>query len=462
MRRQLRRALRYTRTIELRLDWLASHTERQKLCAWLGGRRILATFIATCRRKAAGGRFTGDVAQQLVILQRAVQAGCSWCDLETETAYTFQPETLRAFLRPAKFMIYFHDFARTPPGLTRLIRRMENWGADIAKFATLARDLSEGLRVLSLARRKRNRIAIPMGDAALPLRILALRHGAALAYAPAGPATAPGQVPLETLLHTYRADNLSRRTRVYAVIGNPIGHSLSPLLHNTGFQARRLDAIYLPFLVKDLSDFLENLGALEISGFSVTLPHKHTILRRLDDCDPLAAEIGAVNTVVVRGGGKLYGYNTDFVGVLRALERRMPLAGSRVLLLGAGGAARAVAFALARGGSLVSVCSRRPAQARTLARAVGGEVVARHHLRREFFDAIINATPVGMFHRSHVSPLAPGELNCRMVMDLIYRPRKTRLLRLAKRCGIATISGVEMFLAQGTAQWEIWTGLRAP
>lgn len=462
MGHQLRRALRYSRTLELRLDWLANDTERQKLNAWLGRRRIPATLIATCRRKAAGGRFTGDVARQLVILQRAVRAGCSWCDLEMETAYAFQSEILRAFLGPTKLMISFHDFAGTPRALTRLTRRMESWGADIAKVATLARNLSEGLRVLSLTGRKRNRIAIPMGDAALPLRILALRHGAALAYAPAGPATAPGQVPLETLLRLYRADKLSRRTRVYGVIGNPIGHSLSPLLHNTGFQARRLDAIYLPFLVKDLSDFLGNLGALAISGFSVTIPHKHAILRHLDDCDPLAAEIGAVNTVVVRGGGKLYGYNTDFVGVLRALERRMPLAGSRVLLLGAGGAARAVAFALARGGSLVSVCSRRPAQARTLARAVGGEVVARRHLRREFFDAIINATPVGMFPRSDVSPLAPAELNCRVVMDLIYRPRKTRLLRLAERRGIATISGVEMFLTQGTAQWEIWTGLRAP
>jgi len=234
------------------------------------------------------------------------------------------------------------------------------------------------------------------------------------------------------------------------------------LLHNTGFQARRLDAVYLPFPVKDLSDSLKSLDEIGIAGFSVTIPHKHAILRRLDDCDPLAIEIGAVNTVVVRGGGKLYGYNTDFVGVLRALERRMPLAGSRVLLFGAGGAARAVAFALARGGSLVSVCARRPAQAWALARRVGGEAIARRHLRREFFDAVINATPVGMFPHSDISPLAPAELNCRMVMDLVYRPVKTRLLRLAERRGIATISGVEMFLAQGTAQWEIWTGLRAP
>ena len=462
MRKLVRQAMRFSRTIELRLDWLANDAQRQKLMAWLARSGVRANFIATFRHRAAGGRYTGDIAGQLIVLKQAVERGCSWCDVEMETASRFRAEVLRALLGPVKLIISFHDFRRTPRKLTRLVRRLESWGADAVKVSAQAKNLSDALRVLSLVGRKRNRIVVPMGDAALPLRILALRQGSALAYAPIGPATAPGQVPLETLRNSYRADRISPRTRVYGVIGDPIGHSLSPLLHNTGFQARRLDAVYLPFRVKDLSDFLKSLAGIGIAGFSVTIPHKHAILRHLDDCDPLAIEIGAVNTVVVRGGGKLYGYNTDFVGVLRALERRMPLAGSRVLLFGAGGAARAVAFALARGGSLVSVCARRPAQARALARRIGGEAIARRHLRSEFFDAVINATPVGMFPHSDISPLAPAELNCRMVMDLIYRPVKTRLLRLAERRGIATISGVEMFLAQGTAQWEIWTGLRAP
>jgi len=194
----------------------------------------------------------------------------------------------------------------------------------------------------------------------------------------------------------------------------------------------------------------------------VTLPHKEHIIRHLDDCDPLAARIGAVNTVVARGGGKLYGYNTDYVGVLRSLERRMPLRGSRVLIVGAGGAARAVAFALAQAGAAVCVCARRHARAKSLARAVGGESVARARLRRECFDAIVNATPVGMYPQTERSPLEANELNCRLVFDTIYRPRMTRLLQLAAGRGIETISGVEMFVAQGTAQWEIWTGERAP
>jgi len=316
--------------------------------------------------------------------------------------------------------------------------------------------------VLALARGRRNVVAVPMGEVGLPARVLALREGSALAYAAVGEATAPGQLSLDDMKNLYRADQLDHRTHVYGVIGDPIGHSLSPHLHNAGFQARRINAVYLPFLVRDLRDFLGAIEPLGISGFSVTLPHKQAILRDLDDCDPLAEKIGAVNTVVVHTGGKLYGYNTDYVGVLRAIERRVRLSGSRVLIYGAGGSARAVAFALAQAGAVVTVCARRMQQARALACAAGGEAIERARLKREFFDAIVNATPVGMHPAAERSPLAPAELNCRVVMDLIYRPVKTKLLQLAERRGIEIISGVEMFLAQGIAQWETWTGLRAP
>jgi shikimate dehydrogenase len=163
----------------------------------------------------------------------------------------------------------------------------------------------------------------------------------------------------------------------------------------------------------------------------------------------------------VRGGGRLYGYNTDYVGVLRSLESRIQLAGSRVLLFGAGGAARAAAFALAQAGSIVCLSARRLDRASELARAVGAQVVPREELRHEYFDAIVNCTPVGMHPRGG-SPLEGAELNCRLVMDMVYRPRRTEFLQLARRKGIETVSGVEMFLAQGFAQFEIWTGQRAP
>jgi 3-dehydroquinate dehydratase/shikimate dehydrogenase len=333
---------------------------------------------------------------------------------------------------------------------------------DAIKIAAQCESLAESSRLVRLARGRRNVVVVPMGEVALPARILALRDGSALGYAPVENSTAPGQAGLDETMNLYRADRITRRTRVYGVIGDPVGHSFSPQMQNAGFQAKKMEAVYLPFRVRDLKDFLGAIAPLGISGFSVTLPHKERILRHLDGCDPLAAAIGAVNTVVVRGGGKLYGYNTDYVGVLRALERRMPLRGSRVLILGAGGAARASAFALAQAGATVCVCARRPKRTKALAKAVGGEAMARARLKREFFDAIVNATPVGMHPRTGRSPLEARELNCRLVFDTIYRPRQTRLLQLAARRGIETVSGLEMFIAQGTAQWEIWTGERAP
>jgi shikimate dehydrogenase len=185
-------------------------------------------------------------------------------------------------------------------------------------------------------------------------------------------------------------------------------------------------------------------------------------LKHLEECEPLAAEIGAVNTVVVQHDGSLVGSNTDYLGILRALEKKLVLSGSRVLIFGAGGVARAAAFALAKAGAHVAICARREKAAKELARAAGGETLPRRALKSETFDAILNTTPIGMHPHDRISPLSPRELNCRIVMDLINRPRMTQLLKLAARKGIATISGVEMFLPQGIAQWELWTGQRAP
>jgi 3-dehydroquinate dehydratase/shikimate dehydrogenase len=462
MRRQFDQALRQTHTVELRLDWLGSDREISRFLHWLEEHRRRATLIATCRRREAGGEYSGTIAKQLVHLADAVRAGCAWYDLEIETVRQCPPELLDVLLGEGRQLTSAHFFQKMPENLPRVAAELERGRSDAIKIAAQCDSLGDARKLLRFARKRRNIVAVPMGDVALPARLLAMREGSAFTYAPVENATAPGQISLAQMTSVYRADRLSRRTRVYGVIGDPVGHSLSPLMQNAAFAVRRMDAVYLPFLVHDLKDFLAAVEPLGIRGFSVTLPHKQRILSHLDDCDPLAQKIGAVNTVVVRGRGKLYGYNTDYVGVLRTLEQRIPLRGSRVLIFGAGGAARAVAFALARAGAAVCVCARRPARARSLAAAVGGEAVARNRVRREFFDAIVNATPVGMHPLVGRSPLEARDLNCRLVFDTIYRPRTTKLLRLAARRGIETVSGLDMFVAQGAAQWEIWTGERAP
>jgi 3-dehydroquinate dehydratase / shikimate dehydrogenase len=461
MKAQVRDGLRKTRTLELRLDYLRDARQRTAFFNWLARENPRAMLVATCRSRRGGGLFRGSAKEQIEILNQAVRSGCAWCDVEIETARDIEPREWRRALSPARVMVSHHDFRKAPRNLAGVIRELSRAGGDAVKIAVQCHSISDSARICELARGRRNLVAIPMGEIGLAGRILSLRLGSALAYAAVEQATAPGQLSLGAMVDLYHAEKITRRTLVYAVIGDPIGHSLSPLLHNTAFGARKMDAIFVPFLAHDLPDFLRCIEPFGVSGFAVTIPHKERILRHLDDCDPLAARIGAVNTVVVRGRARLYGYNTDYVGVLRSLESRMQLAGSRVLLFGAGGAARAAAFALAQAGSIVCICSRRVERARGLARAAGAQVMERAELRREYFDAVVNCTPVGM-HPQGGKPLASTELNCRIVMDMVYRPRETELLRSARKKGIETISGIEMFLAQGYAQHEIWTGERAP
>jgi 3-dehydroquinate dehydratase/shikimate dehydrogenase len=466
MAAQVRAAAREASTIELRIDWLSSDAERTRFLAWLRHEQLRrdrrrATFLVTCRRRGAGGLFPGSIEAQLYWLIQARDAGCQWCDIEVETLRELPDQSIREYAGPLRVMLSLHDFDRTPP-LARAVKTPPHGEADVVKIAAHARTISDSIRLLSLARHSRNCVVSPMGEIGLPARILSLRAGSALTYAPVAQATAPGQVSFRQLKSLYRAHQLDGRTRVYGVIADPVAHSLSPLLHNSAFAARRLNAVYLPFLVHDLRDFLKAVPEFGIRGFSVTLPHKQTILKYLDDCDSLAADIGAANTVTVRRDGSLVGCNTDYLGVLQALQRKLAPAGSRVLIFGAGGSARATAFALARAGAAVSICARRERAARELARAVGGQAVRRRALRTESFDAIVNTTPIGMHPRSGISPLAAGELHCRIVMDLIYCPEQTRLLQIASSKGIATVSGVEMFLAQGIAQWELWIRQPAP
>jgi 3-dehydroquinate dehydratase/shikimate dehydrogenase len=444
------------------LDWLKSDLERRRFLDWLRRNRPRrAVLIATCRRREGGGFLAGSVAAELYWLSQAAEAGCQWCDLEIETARKLPRNSIREHSLPPRILLSVHDFKRMPP-LNRALGGRWRGEVDAIKIAGAARTIADSVRLLRFAAGLGNCVAVPMGETGLPARVLALRQGSALAYAPVSAATAPGQISLREMKHLYRAHALNGQTRVFGVIGDPIAHSLSPLLHNTAFAAQKINAVYLPFLVKDLRDFLKSAPEFGVHGFSVTLPHKQTILRHLRDCDSLSADIGAVNTVVVRPDGSLYGCNTDYVGVLRALEKKLPLRKSRVLIFGAGGAARAAAFAFSRAGAGVNICARREHAARELARAVGGEVIPRRALRSESFDAILNATPIGMYPKAAISPLASGELHCRIVMDLIYRPERTQLLKIAARQGIATVSGVEMFLAQGIAQWELWMKRRAP
>jgi 3-dehydroquinate dehydratase/shikimate dehydrogenase len=274
--------------------------------------------------------------------------------------------------------------------------------------------------------------------------------------------TAAGQVNARQLRSLYRIDKFTRDAKIFAVIADPVRHSVSPQVHNRAFQSRRIDAVYVPLLVNanQLRDFFQFAHDLPLSGFSVTIPHKRRIMRYLDYVDPLAKRIGAVNTVV-RKAGKWRGSNTDAEAVSGPLAKLINLQKATALIIGNGGAARGAACALADAGTKVALTGRNPDRVRALARLVNGEPMSHEQVLLRHFDIVINATPVGMWPNCGECPFEdaiPGEI----VFDMVYNPLETVLIRRAREQGKRTIPGVKMFIEQAVRQIELWTGESAP
>jgi len=424
------------------------------------------TVIATCRRAASGGKFMGSIASQLDILGKAAAAGCQLVDVELQTAVKTKPEQLQKLRGRAALILSFHDFRATKK-LDETLEKMLAYPADFYKVVSTATTLSDNVTVIKfLAHQgdKHSLVSMCMGEQGIISRVLGVRAGSVFTFASAsaGEKTAPGQVTAQELRSVYRIEQVDAATRVYGVVGDPIAHSLSPAIMNAAFRRENVNGVYLALHAKTLKDLLTCVREIPIHGLSVTMPYKEAILPHLDNTDSHTTKIGACNTVVRAQDGKLYGFNTDAVGVVRPLERRLAtLEGARILVLGAGGAARAAVFGLKERGSEVYILNRSMDAAKKLARQARARIMKRADLRKMAFDVIINATPVGMGN-SHESPLQDKEINSRYVFDMVYDPGETKFLKLAKERGAQVIPGIEMFVHQAARQFEIWTGKPAP
>jgi 3-dehydroquinate dehydratase/shikimate dehydrogenase len=361
----------------------------------------------------------------------------------------------------------------------------------VIKVAWRARSLRDNVEAFELIRRRlKPTIALCMGEAGLPSRVLAKKFGALLTFAclDETTGTAPGQPTVEQLKNLYRWDAIGPDTRVYGVIGHPVGHSMSPPFHNAGFNATEYDGVYLPMPIPPEYEHFKatvlswlDYEPLHFRGASVTIPHKQNLLRFVEEqggeIEPLAAQIGAANTLTKRddgsGGGSLYASNTDYAALLDAVTdawsiSREELAGQRVAVLGAGGAARAAVAAFTAYRSAVTVFNRTPGKAQTLADQFRGAAAPLPDLDPFAFDLVINTTPVGMHPHIDDTPVGlkienrKSKIENPLVFDTIYNPLETRLLREAKAAGCATIPGTEMFVRQGAAQFQLWTGLEPP
>jgi 3-dehydroquinate dehydratase/shikimate dehydrogenase len=412
--------------------------------------------LVTVRSRQQGGG--ARPADREPLLRRALAAGVDYIDLE------FGGQDLALLKGPGRSrrILSSHDFQGTPADLQGLHREMRAVGGEaLLKIVTFADAASDILRVRDLLRSSApgGLIAFCMGPKGVPSRILAPAWGSAAAYAPrrSDPGSAPGQVALEDLFEVYRFDRIGPSTRLLGVLGSPIGHSLSPRIHNAALAALGLDYCYLPFEATTLAELLPLLSELRLAGLSVTLPHKETILPHLDGLDETARRVGAVNTVV-KVWNRLEGRNTDVEAALAPLRRRMRLRGAKVALMGAGGAARALVCGLAGEGAQVTLFNRTASRARALARAFGVRHLPWDRLRRFPCDLLVNSTSVGLAPDSERSPVPISWIAAPWVYDIIYNPPQTRLLREARARGHQVIDGLEMFVEQAAAQFILFTG----
>ncbi len=457
--------------LEFRLDYLAKPAAAfPALKAFIAAHTEL-TAIATCRLTPHGGKYSGTPALELDLLTQAAQAGFQIVDLELESAEALKHAALQALRETGTaLMVSYHNFKETKD-LDAVYQRMLPFTPDFVKIVPTAKTLADNVSLMRFIERVSDEasvIGICMGDAGVISRVLGVRAGSVFTFAAAtaGEETGPGQIAARTLVETYRIDEVDAATRVYGVAGNPVNKSLSPAMMNAAFRRETVNAVYLALQTASVEDLVSIIRDIPIHGVSITMPHKQDILPHLEHMDPLSKKIGACNTLLrVPSGeekGKLYGFNTDVAGILVPLERRMTLKGAKVLVLGAGGSARAAVFGLRDKGADVFLFNRTPETAAKLAKQSGAKVIKREAIPKTTFDVIINATPVGMAGQEAAQILGAEDLKTTYVFDLVYNPADTPLIRLARANNIQVITGVEMFVQQGARQFEIWTGKPAP
>lgn len=480
-RQAIARATEVGDLVEVRLDCLASaelESDTDALQDLLG--ELAVPVILTLRPKEQGGRRELDRASRHEFLNlRHYSPQPLLHDVELDLALEFN--SIRSSADVAldwnRVICSHHDFAGVPPDLDQIYERMSTTPARILKVAIQADDVTDCIPIfdLLLRARRENRevIAIAMGAAGLATRILGPSRGAFLTYGALEheSATAPGQTTARELRTLYRIHKIDRHTQIMGLAGLPVAHSASPHIHNAAFESAGVNAVYIPFAVRDINSFIERMvhpRTREIDwnlrGLSVTAPHKNAVMNCLDWIDPAAKDIGAVNTIVVENNA-LSGYNTDASAFIHTLTQRFGgLKDGRFALIGAGGAASAALWGLRREGANVTIFARDDQKARVLAERFGAARKSLASAQFGGFDVVINATTMGMSGSLvDATPATAEQLRgARLACDMVYNPVETRFLREARTAGCETLGGLGMLIAQAAEQFMLWTGVEAP
>lgn len=483
--------------IELRFDCLETDAQLDAALRELPSilRAHARPFIYTFRSADEGGHRPLDDATRLDFWTRRLRpliadatTRSDFIDLELDLVAR-HPDALAHLPDGINVIISHHNFARVPADLEEIYARAARVADQCAhpattpktvvipKLAVRAEEITDCLPVVRLVARARREdralIALAMGEAGLLTRVLAPAFGSFLTYGSldSESATAPGQVTARELLDLYRVRSITERTLITGLVGSPVAHSVSPHMHNAAFAALALDAVYIPFETRDALAFARRMAhprtrelRWNLRGFSVTAPHKRAIIAGLDFVEESAREIGAVNTIVVEGE-ELRGYNTDAAAALAPLRDRVDLAGARVAIIGAGGAARALLWGLREAHAQATIFARDVERARIVAEKFDAGAHALDGARFDKFDAVINATPLGTrgARESETAATAEQLRGVRVAYDLVYNPSETQFMREAHAAGCdLVVGGLQMLVAQAAAQFELWTGKSAP
>jgi 3-dehydroquinate dehydratase/shikimate dehydrogenase len=482
------------RLIELRLDFLKKAPDFKRLLL-----NKPCPMVATVRRPAEGGRWTGTEEARQTLLRQCIVGGFDWVDLETDVA-----DSIRRF-KDVKRIISYHNMRELPSDLEKIHERMCQQDGDVVKIAVRAQQPSDNLRLLDLIRRSpRPMVGMCMGDLGIPSRLLAGKYGAPFTYCAFNKerGIAPGLPSFEEMLHVFFYEAVKADTTVFGIIGDPVAHSLSPLVHNTAFRKLGINAVYVPFRVprEGLASFLGAFERLDVHGYSVTIPHKEEAADLANVKEPTVMQTKAANTLLRRSefnidtrmaappmmprvvnplfqrptgtGQRWEAHNTDYTGAVESLRAQLAtapegysatLSTRPTLILGAGGVARAIAFALHREGAQLTIASRTTERARKLADELNCRAVdwaARHSVTAEL---VVNCTPVGMFPKVDESPLHPSFLKPGLVVfDTIYTPETTLLVKEARNRGCLVVTGVDFFVRQAALQFQLFTGQKPP
>ncbi len=452
------------RFLEFRLDYLPRPAQGAPLIADFLKEYPECSILATCRRHQNHGRFNGSIEQQLIVLTEAIARGAKAVDVEIESA-ELALQGVRDLAAHATLVVSYHNYEGTP-AMEPVLRRMLKVPADAYKIVTTARKPSDNLRLLALSKSvpKTPLILLAMTEMGFPSRVLSLAGGGLYTYAAPSVAegTAAGQVCARSLRQFYRCEKLSRNTKVFGVIADPVQHSISPAVHNRALQSRRVDAVYLPFLVAplQLKDFFLLADKLPITGFSVTIPHKQRVIRYLDAVDSLARRIGR-RQYGLEEGRQVARHQHGRQRVRVPLEKRLKLGKASVLVAGNGGPPVRPSSPWPTPARRFFVTGRNPDRVRALAKVCGGTAVAAEHVSEAHYDVLVHATPVGMWPETERCYFE-GKIPADVVFDLVYNPHDTLLLRRAREQGCEVIHGIEMFVEQASAQFQLFTGVAAP